>query len=66
MGGARWSDYIKARIVEDEVGREALRSRFLHAQSFLQKDPWAERAAGSERELHEHIAEIRPLSPVAS
>jgi len=54
-------DYIKARIVDDEVGREALRGRFLYAQSIYQIDPWAERAAGAERELHEHIAEIRPM-----
>jgi nitrite reductase (NADH) large subunit len=55
-------DYVKARIVDDEAGREALRARFLFAQSVYQVDPWAERAAGAERELHEHIAEIRPLA----
>src|SRR3546814_9555133 len=55
-------DYIKQRIVEDAAGREALRARFLHAQSFLQKDPWAERASGAERDLHQHIAEISPRS----
>jgi nitrite reductase (NADH) large subunit len=54
--------YIKARIVDDATGREALRARFLYAQSFTQKDPWAERAAGAERELHQHIAEIRPFA----
>ena len=55
-------DYIKQRIVEDEVGREALTARFHYAQSFLQKDPWAERASGAEKELHQHIAEIRPFA----
>lgn len=55
-------DYVKARIVGDELGREALRNRFLHAQSFLQKDPWAERAAGKEAHLHRHLAEIRPFA----
>lgn len=59
-------DYIKSRIVDDEVGREALSARFLHAQSFYQIDPWAERAAGAERELHEHIAEIRPFAVLAA
>jgi len=54
-------DYVKARIVDDDVGREALRGRFLYAQSFYQVDPWAARAEGVERELHEHIAEIRPM-----
>ncbi len=57
-------DYIKARIVEDADGRKALAARFHHAQRFLQKDPWAERAAGSEAHLHKHIAEIRPFAVV--
>jgi len=53
-------DYIKERIVVDEVGREALRARFLYAQSFSQDDPWAERAAGSAREQHAHMAHFLP------
>ncbi len=57
-------DYVKQRIVEDDAGREALRARFLYAQSYLQKDPWAERAAGAEAHLHQHIAEIRPFAVV--
>jgi len=57
-------DYVKQRIVEDATGREALRARFLYAQSFLQKDPWAERAAGAESHLHKPIAEIRPFAVV--
>jgi nitrite reductase (NADH) large subunit len=57
-------DYVKQRIVEDEAGREALRDRFLYAQSFLQTDPWAERAAGAESHLHQHLAEIRPFAVV--
>ena len=59
-------DYVKQRIVEDEAGREALRGRFLYAQSFLQVDPWAERAAGKEAHLHQHIAEIRPFAVVGA
>lgn len=55
-------DYVKQRIVEDEAGRKALTARFLHAQKHLQKDPWAARAAGEERVLHQHIAEIRPFA----
>jgi nitrite reductase (NADH) large subunit len=39
-------DHIKARVVEDAEGRHALHARFLHAQRFMQHDPWAERAAG--------------------
>ena len=57
-------DYVKQRIVADGPGREALRARFLYAQNLLQKDPWAERAAGGEAHLHKHIAEIRPFAVV--
>ncbi|MEO9132025.1 MAG: nitrite reductase large subunit NirB [Sphingomonas sp.] len=57
-------EYIKQRIVEDHVGREALRARFLYSQSFMQDDPWAKRAAGEDWKLHQHLAEIRPV-PVA-
>ncbi|MBB6124587.1 nitrite reductase large subunit NirB [Sphingobium subterraneum] len=57
-------DYVKQRIVEDTEGRKALRQRFLHAQKFSQKDPWAERAAGAESHLHQHIAEVRPFARV--
>ena len=59
-------DYVKQRIVEDEAGRKALHARFLHAQKFLQVDPWAERAAGKEAHLHKHIAEIRPFAVVGT
>ena len=55
-------DYVRQRLVDDETGREALTARFLFAQSFLQTDPWAERAGGEERELHSHIAEIHPIA----
>ncbi len=52
-------DYVKARIVEDAENRRALHARFLHAQSFVQHDPWAERAAG--HDAHE----FSPLATVA-
>ena len=55
-------DYLKARIVEDEEGREALTARFLYSQSFSQDDPWAERAAGAHREQHAHLGELRPAA----
>ncbi len=55
-------DYVKSRIVDDEAGREALRARFLVSQSFSQDDPWAERAAGIEREHHSHMAQFFPIA----
>jgi nitrite reductase (NADH) large subunit len=59
-------DYIKRRIVEDHVGREALTSRFLFSQNFSQDDPWAARVAGAEREQHAHLGEFRPLETIAA
>ena len=47
-------DYIKRRIVEDEVGRKAAYKRFLESQRLAQVDPWKERAAGAE--AHEFTA----------
>ncbi|TPG55021.1 nitrite reductase large subunit NirB [Sphingomonas glacialis] len=58
-------DYIKARIVEDVEGRVALTARFHHSQRFMQDDPWAKRAAGEDYKLHQHLAEIRPLTAPA-
>ena len=55
-------DHIKARIVDDEVGREALTARFLFSQTFCQDDPWAARADGQEREQHAHLGEFRPFA----
>ena len=55
-------DYVKSRIVDDEADRDALRARFLVSQSFSQDDPWAERAAGIEREHHSHMAQFIPMA----
>ncbi|MBV9839997.1 MAG: NAD(P)/FAD-dependent oxidoreductase [Sphingomonadaceae bacterium] len=54
-------DYVKSRVVEDEIGREALTARFLVSQSFSQDDPWAARAAGVDRGQHQHLGEFRPF-----
>jgi nitrite reductase (NADH) large subunit len=40
--------YVKKRLVDDAEGRRALHARFLHSQSFVQEDPWAERAKGAD------------------
>ena len=55
----------KARIVDDAAGREALRARFLYAQSFSQDDPWAQRAEGAEREHHAPMARFTPQEEMA-
>ncbi|MFS2111145.1 nitrite reductase large subunit NirB [Sphingomonas sp. Sphisp140] len=53
--------YVKDRIVEDAERRDALAARFWHSQTFSQDDPWAERAAGQEREQHAHMAAFKPM-----
>ncbi|PAL19499.1 nitrite reductase large subunit NirB [Sphingopyxis sp. GW247-27LB] len=53
-------EHVKARIVDDAPGREALRARFLHSQSFSQDDPWAQRAEGAEAEHHAPMARFTP------
>ena len=53
-------DYVKARLLDDPVGREALRARFLYSQSFSQDDPWAQRAEGAAAEHHAPMARFTP------
>src|SRR5215212_1369986 len=47
-------DYVRRRVVNDVDGRRTLHRRFLFAQSFVQKDPWAERASSAA--AHEYRA----------
>jgi nitrite reductase (NADH) large subunit len=56
--------YIQSRLLNDAEARADLARRFVHAQSFSQSDPWAKRAAGEDAELHQHLAEVRPLELV--
>ncbi len=51
-------EYVRRRIVEDANARRALHRRFLFAQSFVQKDPWAERAAGVAAHEYRALAEV--------
>ncbi|SDX44995.1 assimilatory nitrite reductase (NAD(P)H) large subunit precursor [Albimonas donghaensis] len=53
-------DHIKERVVNDADSRKALADRFYYAQRFMQKDPWAERAAEG---VHAH--EFKPIAEVA-
>jgi len=54
-------DYVKAALLDDPAAVPALAARFRHSQSFMQDDPWARRAAGEDAQLHQHLAEVRPL-----
>jgi nitrite reductase (NADH) large subunit len=55
-------DYVKAALFDDADSVRRLAARFRFSQTFMQDDPWAERAAGKHAELHQHLAEVRPLS----
>ncbi len=51
-------DAIRAQVVDDPTRRKALHDDFVHAQSFSQTDPWAERVAG--KDAHE----FRPIAVI--
>ena len=50
---------VKSALFDDPEAVAALARRFRFSQSFMQHDPWAQRAAGKEAELHQHLAEVR-------
>jgi nitrite reductase (NADH) large subunit len=54
-------DYIKSALFDDPEAVAQLTARFRFSQQFMQDDPWAKRAAGEDAELHQHLAEVRPL-----
>ena len=55
-------EYVKAKLFGDPGAVAAFAARFHHSQQFMQDDPWAKRAVGEEAELHQHLAEVRPLA----
>ncbi len=54
-------DWIKAQLFDDPKTIPALAERFRISQKYWQIDPWERRAGGEHRELHSHLAEVRPL-----
>jgi nitrite reductase [NAD(P)H] large subunit len=50
--------YVKERLVEDGDGRRALHARFLYSQRFVQNDPWAERAQGTDAQEFARLPEL--------
>ena len=52
---------VKAALFDDAKTVARLAAAFRYSQTFMQHDPWAKRAAGDEAELHQHLAEVRPL-----
>ena len=58
-------DHVKAGLFDDSDSIGKLAAKFRYSQSFMQDDPWAKRAAGEDSELHQHLAEVRPLEFVS-
>ena len=52
-------DTVRQQIMQDKERRRALYDRFVLAQSFVQKDPWAERVAGKEAHEFAPMADLR-------
>ncbi len=55
-------DWIKSQLFDDPDAIKNLARRFRFSQKFWQVDPWANRAGGAHKDLHSHLAEVRPLS----
>ncbi|MDE2301427.1 MAG: nitrite reductase large subunit NirB [Sphingomonadales bacterium] len=54
-------DHVKSALFDDPDAIASLAARFRFSQGFMQDDPWAQRAAGADAELHQHLAEVRPF-----
>jgi nitrite reductase (NADH) large subunit len=54
-------DYVRGRLESPSEVRK-LAARFRISQQYSQDDPWAQRAGGERRDLHSHLAEVRPLA----
>ena len=54
-------DHVKSGLFDDPDSVRNLAAKFRYSQQFMQDDPWAKRAAGEDSELHQHLAEVRPL-----
>jgi nitrite reductase (NADH) large subunit len=54
-------DWVKAQLLDQPKAIKALAARFRLSQKYWQIDPWANRAGGAHADLHQHLAEVRPL-----
>ncbi len=54
-------EYVKAALLDNPDAGPRLARKFRYSQQFMQDDPWAKRAAGEDADLHQHLAEVRPL-----
>jgi nitrite reductase (NADH) large subunit len=56
---------VRAAIFDDHEGRRALLARFVKSQHAVQKDPWAERAAGRELNEFTPLSTLKSIAPRA-
>jgi nitrite reductase (NADH) large subunit len=51
-------DEVRRQIMDDDEKRKAYFDRFVFSQKFAQVDPWAERAAGKDKEEYQTMASL--------
>ncbi|MEL7199815.1 MAG: nitrite reductase large subunit NirB [Pseudomonadota bacterium] len=56
-------EWVKSQLFDDPATVPALAERFRYSQSFMQDDPWAQRAAGARHDLHSHVGSISAGPP---
>ena len=54
-------DHVKSQMLDQPEAIRKLAARFRISQKYSQDDPWAQRASGDRKDLHQHLAEFRPL-----
>ena len=57
---------VRKAIMDDHDGRRALFERFVKSQHAVQKDPWAERAAGRELREFSPLTTLKSIAPRAT
>jgi nitrite reductase (NADH) large subunit len=57
---------VRSAIFDDHDGRRALLQRFVKSQRAVQKDPWAERAAGRELNEFTPLSTLKSIAPRAT
>jgi nitrite reductase (NADH) large subunit len=55
-------EWLKAQLFTDPDRLGQLAARFRLSQKYWQIDPWAGRAAGAHSDLHQHLAQVRPIN----
>ena len=58
-------DAIRQQVLEDRERRAALYQRFVYSQTFVQADPWAERAGGKDAHEFAPLANLSLMEAAA-